>query len=124
VTDKEDALRNAFSVIFPEATNLLCIWHINKKILKKCLNKFDTREQFGNFMKEINQLLFSSTETSFNDLLIEFRSKFSNSRGADEYIINNVVPQEKFIAHAWTNSVRHFGNTATSRAEGQHRVIK
>jgi hypothetical protein len=124
VTDKEDALRNAISVVFPEATNLLCIWHINKNVLKNCLNKFDTREQFGNFMKEINQLLFSSTETSFNDLLIEFRSKFSNSRGADEYIINNVVPLKKFIVHAWTNSVRHFGNTATSRAEGQHRVIK
>jgi len=45
LTDKEDELRNAISVVFPQATNLLCIWHINKKILKNCLNKFDTRGQ-------------------------------------------------------------------------------
>jgi hypothetical protein len=124
LTDKEDALRNAISVVFPEAKNLLCIWHINKNILKNCLNKFDEREQFDNFMKDINQLLQSSTETSFNDSLIEFRAKYSNSRGADEYIISNVIPLKEFIAQPWTNSVRHFGNTATSRAEGQHRVIK
>jgi hypothetical protein len=122
--DKEDALRNAISVVFPEAENLLCIWHINKNILKNCLNKFDKREQFDYFLKEINQLLCSSTETSFNDSLVEFRNKFSNSGGADEYIISNVIPLKKFIVQAWTNSVRHFGNTATSRAEGQHRVIK
>jgi len=54
LTDKEDALRNAISVFFLEATNLLCIWHINKNILKNCLNKFDKREQFDYFMKEVS----------------------------------------------------------------------
>jgi hypothetical protein len=49
--DKEDALRNAISVVFPEAENLLCIWHINKNILKNCLNKFDKREQFDYFFE-------------------------------------------------------------------------
>jgi hypothetical protein len=84
LTDKEDALWNDISVVFPEATNLLCIWHINKNVLKNCPNKFDTHEQLNMLMKEINQLLFSSIETSFNDSLVEFRSKFSNSRGADD----------------------------------------
>jgi len=54
LTEKEDALRNAISVVFTEATNLLCIWHINKNILKNCLNKFDKREQFDYFMKEVS----------------------------------------------------------------------
>jgi len=75
-------------------------------------------------MKVVNQLLCISTETSFNDSLVEFRNKFSKSWGADEYIISNVVPLKKFIVPACTNSVRHFGNTGTSRAEGQHQVIK
>ena len=44
---------NAISVVFPEATNMLCIWHINKNILKNCLNKFDKHEQFDYFMKEV-----------------------------------------------------------------------
>ena len=99
---------------------MLCIWHINKNILKNCLNKFDKREQSDYFMKEVRQLLCSSTETSFNDSLVEFRNKFSKSGGADEYIISNVVPLKKFIVPAWNNSVRNFGNTGTSCAEGQH----
>jgi hypothetical protein len=51
VTDKEDALRNAISVRFPNATNLLCIWHINKNILKNCLRQVDSRESFDLFVK-------------------------------------------------------------------------
>jgi len=54
LTEKEDALRNAISVVFTEATNLLCIWHINKNFLKNCQNKFDKREQFDYFMKEVS----------------------------------------------------------------------
>jgi transposase-like protein len=72
LTDKEDALRNAISVVFPEAKNLLCIWHINKNILKNCLNKFYKREQFDNFMKYINQLLQSSTETISGPCVLEY----------------------------------------------------
>jgi len=43
-------------------------------------------------MKEVNQLLCISIETSFNDFLVEFSNKFSKCGGADEYIISNVVP--------------------------------
>jgi len=79
LTDKEDALRNAIYVVFPEATNLLWIWQINKNILKSCLIKFDKREQFDYFMKEVNQLLCISIDTSFNDTIVECRNKFSKS---------------------------------------------
>jgi len=103
---------------------MLCIWHINKNILKNFLNKFDKHEQFDYFMKEVNQLLCISTETPFNDSLVELWNKFSKSGGADEYIISYVVHLKKFIVPDWNNSVRHFGNTGTSRAEGQHWVIK
>jgi len=68
---------------------------------------FDKREQFDYFMKEVHQLLCISTETSFNDSPGEFRNKFSNSGGADEYIISNVDPLKKFIFQSWINSVRH-----------------
>ena len=75
LTYKEDALRNAISVVFPEATNLLCIWHINKNIWKNCLDRFDKREQFDYFIKEVNWLLCISTETSLNDSLVELQRR-------------------------------------------------
>jgi len=124
VTDKEDALRNSISVRFPNATNLLCIWHINKNILKNCLRQVDSRESFDLFMNHWNQVLYSSTEDMFNDNLANLRATYINLGGVIEYLDNNVIPLKRYIATPWTNLVKHLGNTATSRAEGQHRVVK
>ena len=35
ITDKDDALISAVKAVFPSADNLICIWHINKRILAK-----------------------------------------------------------------------------------------
>ncbi|KAH1209619.1 Protein FAR1-RELATED SEQUENCE 5 [Glycine max] len=36
VTDRDQALMNAVKDVFPECTNLLCIFHINKNVKAKC----------------------------------------------------------------------------------------
>jgi transposase-like protein len=40
VPDRELALMAALSEVFPGAKHLLCVWHINKKILAKCMKHF------------------------------------------------------------------------------------
>jgi hypothetical protein len=39
-TDREQALTSAIAEVFPQATHLLCIWHINKNVLTNCKGKF------------------------------------------------------------------------------------
>ncbi len=124
VTDKEDALRNALQTEFPLAVNLLCIWHINKIILKNVLNQFKCRDSFDCFMRDWNAVLNCLTEDSFNDSLGELREKYLSNEGALEYLNNNVFPLKQYIAKPWTSQVQHLGNTATSHAEGQHRMVK
>jgi len=36
VTDRDLTLVNAVKIVFPECTNLLCNFHINKNIKAKC----------------------------------------------------------------------------------------
>jgi len=36
VTDRDQALMNAVKTVFPECTNLLCSFHINKNVKAKC----------------------------------------------------------------------------------------
>ena len=36
VTDRDLALKNALKTVFPDATNLLCRFHINKNVKAKC----------------------------------------------------------------------------------------
>jgi len=44
VSDRDPALMNAISVVFPEATNILCRFHINKNVKAKCKMFVDSRE--------------------------------------------------------------------------------
>jgi hypothetical protein len=123
VTDNEEALKNAISIVFPESDNLLCIWHMNKNILKNCLNYFNSRAEFDEFMQDWNQVLYSTTEQSFNTSYFDLRTKYSENRCL-VYLEKNVIPFKSLIAAAWTKFKKHLGNTVSSRAEGQHRVIK
>jgi hypothetical protein len=124
VTDKEDALRNALHEEFPLAATLLCIWHINKNILKNVLNQFKCRDSFDVFMKDWNAVLNSNTADDFEESLQTLREHYVSNKGALEYLDNNVIPLKKYISKPWTSLLKHLGNTATSRAEGQHRMVK
>ncbi len=42
VTDRDLALMNAISTIFPSATHFLCQWHVQKNVLAKCRPFFTT----------------------------------------------------------------------------------
>ena len=37
VTDREKSLMNVIESVFPDASNLLCIWHVNKNVLANCM---------------------------------------------------------------------------------------
>jgi hypothetical protein len=50
VTDRELALLNALRLLFPNSTNLLCAWHINKNVTAKCKPKFESREDWEGFL--------------------------------------------------------------------------
>ena len=42
VTDM--ALMKAIKVVFPNASNLLCVWHIEKNIVSKCKSHFERKK--------------------------------------------------------------------------------
>lgn len=44
MTDREIVLMNAISTVFPNATHLLCRWHISRNVLVKCKKMFLTKE--------------------------------------------------------------------------------
>jgi transposase-like protein len=69
VTDKKVALMKAIKSVFPSATNLLCIWHINKNVQShgKILGIYqaDTDEE-SSFMKQWQMVISSPTIEGYN----------------------------------------------------------
>ena len=125
ITDRELALMNAVSVIFPRAANLLCVWHINKNIVANVKKNFATNSEFDKFMKNWSGLTASKTLESFEEGWQQMVLSFGTSHDtALRYVEETWLSHREKFVHVWTDHVRHFGRLVTSRAEGQHHAVK
>jgi hypothetical protein len=65
VTDRELALMRAINSVFPNARNLLCIWHIEKNVLSNCRRYFSSDENHTAFLKDWTHLIKAKAESDF-----------------------------------------------------------
>ena len=71
-TDVEQALITVVHKKFPQATALLCLWHVQKNVLKHCKGGFVTDEAWKAFEKAVNDIFYAKTEQDYEDQLREF----------------------------------------------------
>ena len=64
-TDRELALMNAISIVFPSARHILCMWHINKNVLAHTKRFFPVQEDFDSFMEHWTGCVYSNSEEDF-----------------------------------------------------------
>ena len=100
VTDRDVALMNAISSVFPSAIHLLCRWHINRNILVKCKKLLKTKEKWDKFNVFRNMLVFSSMEDHHNLRFDLFLKEFSGYPEAVNYVINSCLNpyKDRFVA--------------------------
>jgi hypothetical protein len=133
ITDRELALINCIETLFLHSTHILCRWHVNMNVLAKTKKHFlapikntdGTYERhlvFQAFLGDWNTLLASSTEESYDELLIRMRAKYPAP--AMSYCEGTwLLWKEKLVAY-WVNQNYHFGVTVTSPIEGCYAVLK
>ncbi|TYH52826.1 hypothetical protein ES332_D09G055000v1 [Gossypium tomentosum] len=61
VTDRELALMNACQQVFPDATRLLCRWHITENIKKHCRQSIKSQHEWDSFLAMWTVLIESPT---------------------------------------------------------------
>jgi histone-lysine N-methyltransferase SETD2 len=66
VTDKDMALMNAISLIFPLSANFLCVWHINKNVLSYLKPFFEDETTFNEVIMQWNALIRSTTSEVYS----------------------------------------------------------
>ncbi|KAL5134520.1 Protein FAR1-RELATED SEQUENCE 5 [Glycine soja] len=110
VTDRDLALMNAVKTMFPESTNLLCMFHIDK-------NDY--------VMDNWGTLVDCPSEHQFHESHQKFQVTCSPWPMFIDYVNDTwIIPhKEKFIT-AWANKVMHLGNTTTNRVESAHWALK
>ncbi|KAG6990012.1 PKS-NRPS hybrid synthetase [Fusarium oxysporum f. sp. conglutinans] len=135
LTDRQLALMNAISSLtcFPEASLLLCIWHINKAVLSNCMPAFakgrdhtEGIEEWREFYRLWQEIAYSKTKEAYNERLQKFRERYEADHLIEVgYIITIwLEPHKEKFVRAWTDQWLHFEQYATSRCEGIHHLVK
>ncbi|XP_035838222.1 uncharacterized protein LOC110877735 [Helianthus annuus] len=126
VTDRELALINACSKVFPNAKRLLCHFHIQQNIARKCKEGFD-KEDWGKFMSYWRTLCESSSEPMYKYNLEKMYNRLvvANRESVYDYVYENWLKDYKeMFVYAWTDKCRNFGQRTTNRVESQHANLK
>ncbi|XP_057806170.1 PKS-NRPS hybrid synthetase cheA-like [Salvia miltiorrhiza] len=125
LTDRDLALMNPIKRVFPEATNLLCRWHIMKNVLAHSRKIFRRKKKYEAFMLAWGVLVLSSSENDYAQNLESLDNDYKDYPRILKYIKDTwLIPyKERFVA-AWTDRVMHFGNLTTNRAESAHATLK
>ncbi|KAH1205885.1 Protein FAR1-RELATED SEQUENCE 6 [Glycine max] len=125
VTDRDLALMNAVKTVFPESTNLLCRFHIDKNVKAKCKSLIGEKNAWDYVMDNWGTLVDCPSEYEFHESYQKFQVACSPWPMFIDYVNDTwIIPhKEKFIT-AWTNKVMHLGNTTTNRVESAHWALK
>ncbi|KAK2369948.1 protein FAR1-RELATED SEQUENCE [Trifolium repens] len=126
VTDRDPGLMNAVGKVFPDATPLVCRYHVIKNVNAKAKTMCKVRD--GDEMshtKVVNMatnsfiaILDAQTHDDYAEAVVEFRKVCAKWPIFLTYIQKTIIDTDKKkVANAWTNEIMHFGNTTTNRAE-------
>lgn len=117
---------NALDTRLPDASKLLCIWHINKNVVSNCRRNFETEEDWKAFEFMWSNVVYAPTSKNCTQAWSDLLNKYENSHREDLHYLYKtwLEPWSDRFCKCETNKILHFGNTTTSRVEGMHRVLK
>jgi hypothetical protein len=109
-------LINAIATHFPayKTKHLLCRWHINMDVVKHCKGAFPTTEEWDDFYKKWQGIVYAPTEQEYDDKLDEFETDNSIPRDCKNYLYTTWLEpwHHKFVG-AWIDQFTHFNITAS-----------
>ena len=84
VSDRDLALLNAIEACFPMSRHILCIWHINQCVMKKCSPMLGM--EWKRFYASWHSLVNSSTQWSYDQKWEVMREEFRKYKGVINYL--------------------------------------
>ncbi|KAL5161684.1 hypothetical protein HKD37_07G018932 [Glycine soja] len=107
VNDRDLTLMNIVKTVFPECTNLLCRFHIDKNVKAKCKTLIGQKNAWEYVMDAWGSL--------FHECLQKFEMACSPWPMFIDYVNETwIIPYKEKVVTAWTNKVMHLGNTTTN----------
>jgi len=136
--DRDNALMNVVDTIFPEATALLCEYHIKRNVRSKCKtyckvndlkgkdgNKIKPNSMVKTIMLAWEDIVNSDTEEAYVENCNRFKVLCVKFPKFVEYVESTILgPVKENIVKSWVNKFMHKGNTTTNRVKYAHNRLK
>ena len=107
VMDGSDGLKGAAGTVYPNMPALLCIWHVNKRIVAHCKGYFTTNEKWEAFFNAWQRLIQSPTLDEFDERWLQFVTDYNHggTKSCIDYIEKEWIRprQTERLVTAWTN---------------------
>lgn len=125
VTDRDIALMNVVQLVFSNAVNLLCLFHVCKNVKAKCKMIVSPKEKQKMVMEAWEGVVYCSDEVEYQQKLEVFKEICDDNTNFHDYVHEQwLIPHKERFVEAWTNKVMHLGNTTTNRVESSHWSLK
>jgi hypothetical protein len=76
VIDCEIGLINVMAVVFSDSQHVLCIWHVDKNVLKNCRSYFADQDFWTRFFDDWHKVMYASFETEYESAWTSLQSKY------------------------------------------------
>jgi len=138
VTDRDNALINVVETVFPNATTLLCSYHIGQNVRANCrtdckvkdLKDMDGEEiKSGSVVKTVMAASMDIVDSETGEAYIDNWNQLKVVCGKFpkflEYVEKTILdPVKDKVVKSWVDKAIHMGNTTTNRAESAHARLK
>ncbi|GKA75216.1 FAR1-related sequence 5-like protein [Tanacetum coccineum] len=95
ITDRDLALMNACEKVFPNATRLLCRWHISQNILKNCRQTIKVERDWDSFLSAWKLLEDSPTWISYMENYKQLQLVIHFKKGIAKYTKLSSTPLKR-----------------------------
>ncbi|KAI3995093.1 hypothetical protein MKX01_031895 [Papaver californicum] len=127
VTNDDHQLHNAVNLIFPEATRLLCTYHISCNVTSHFEKDIPSNksEDLENIKQDWETLWRFADHAMYEINLAYFLKTWSMMYPTTvRYLRTQWLARKEQFVYEWTNNILHFGNKTTNQAESEHAALK
>ncbi|RZC65214.1 hypothetical protein C5167_008904 [Papaver somniferum] len=125
VTFGDPLLVNAIGAVFPGASRLVCTSHIEQNIVINCKNAFEDDNTWNEFYRDWEHVWKAKSEEDYVDTYAQFVKTWKTRAPACVTdLCDTWLEHKESFCLAWTQNIKHFGNTVINRVETEHSPLK
>ncbi|KAI3833637.1 hypothetical protein MKX03_022415 [Papaver bracteatum] len=125
VTLGEPLLVKVIGAVFPGANRLLCTSHVEQDIVSNCKKAFESEDTWNEFFYDWERVWKAKSKEDYEDYYAHLETTWmTRNTSCVTYLRDTWLKHKESFCLAWTQNMKHFGNTVINRVKSEHGPLK